>query len=244
MIPFKSGAVRLASTLMLLGTWIPAGASPADFTDQPVRDYTLELTIRPVGDSPLIDRLGSVNLTVFPQGIHLDSTWLDGYSKRGTSTVVLKKPIARIYALMPLEGFRSVVRRMAGSDSELMPGLGNLTVDQKARGKVSGMPATRHRIMLGEGAWVDVWTSDTIPHNSQLQRLTVEILSAVSEDAGRLSGQISGVPVFIQINTADHPKETILAIRSLRRSSAGAAEMLDVGSFYLRVSAAERLWAD
>lgn len=237
-----AGLLRLPLLLMALIAALPATSQQS--SPGAIRDYALELDIRPIGDSRILHKLGRARLTVFPQGVHFDSAWLDGYSKRGSKNVILIKPIARLYALMPLDGFRNVVRGMANESGELMPNLGDLTVERPVAGRINRLPAERHRIRLSEKAYIDVWISTTIPENSQLRILLREILGAISDRAAPLADQIRGVPLFVQMNSPNHPNETILAIRDLRRSSAGSGKILEVGSFYLRASAAERLWRD
>ncbi|MBW3565227.1 MAG: hypothetical protein KY459_10920 [Acidobacteria bacterium] len=239
-----TGTVLLLLPLILAALFVALPATSQPSSSGAIRDYALELDIRPIGDSQILDKLGKARLTVFPQGVHFDSAWLDGYSKRGSKNVILIKPIARLYALMPLDGFRHVVRGMANESGELIPNLQKLTVERPVAGRINRLPAERHRIRLSEKAWIDVWISTTIPENSQLRVLQREILGAISNQAAPLADQIRGVPLFIQMNSPDHPNETILAVRALRRSSAGSGKMLQVGPFYLRASAAERLWRD
>jgi hypothetical protein len=222
---------------------VAMGAEASDGTlRRPHADYTLELVLTPVGDSKVIGRLGSVDVTVYPQGIHADSMWLDGISRQGSPNIVMFNPTTRLYSSVPLSGFRSVVLKISGSSEELMPKLRRFPIEAPVRARVGDIPSSRYRIRLGPESWIDVWTTTIIPENPQLRRLSEELLSAISNEVSYLAREIPGVPLAIQFNTQNYPGKTVLRTKALRRSSAGHEQSLALGSFYVRTPLAERLW--
>jgi hypothetical protein len=239
---FRSSMNRhLLLVPVLLLVAMAAGAADAPLRT-PHKDYTLELVLTPVGDSKVIGRLGSVAVTVYPQGIHADSMWLDAISRQDSPNIVMFNPTTRLFSPVPVDGFRSVVLKMTGASEELMPKLRRFPIEDPVRARVGDIPASRYRIRLGPESWIDVWTTDIIPENPQLRRVSEELLSAISKEVSYLAREIPGVPLAIQFNTKNYPGKTVLSTKALRRSSAGHEQSLALGSFYVRTPLAERLW--
>lgn len=224
------------ATLIAVCGIVPASADAAR------NDYRLELWVKPVGEDPIVRKLGKTSLTVYPQGVRIDSLWLDGFTRRDSENLTLLKPIARLYAVIELDDFSDVIRKLSGTSREIAPGTGPFSVEEPADGRINRHPARRHRISVGPTEWVDVWTSRTLPENRQLDRLAAEILEAVSNDLPQLLDEIDGTPILIRLHTKDYENVDILGFREIGKSSRGHAEDLTVGRFYIRARFAESLW--
>lgn len=206
------------------------------------KDYRLVLWIQPVGDDALTQKLGKATLTVYPQGVKADSLWLDGFTRQGSSQLTLLKPIARLYAQVELSDFSDIIRRMAGSRDGLVGNIGTLRVGNPVNGKINKRAAKRFRISIDQQQWVDVWTAADLPENKQLKKLTSEVLEAVSDQLPPVLDKIEGTPILVRLHTDEYRDVDVLGFRSIRSSSRGHADDLQVGRFFLRATFAEKLW--
>jgi hypothetical protein len=192
---------------------------------------------------PFLKRFGTVEVSVFPKGVRAESAVVDAISRTGTSVVTLTHPVARLYAEVPVHDVRGILVRMGGGKSELYPGLQEFPIEPKAvTGKVRGVDATRYRVVLGKNAWIDIWTTTTIPRNRQFDLLANQLVSAFSKSAAKTMSRIPGVPVFVEVNTSRFKKLVLLRMTQLQRSAQGESEALTVGSFYARAPLVQRLF--
>lgn len=203
--------------------------------------YRLDLEIHPMAPFPFLGRFGKVDVSVFPDGISGDALWLRGYCKNGESTMRVANKISRMYADIPISSLRSMLLTMSRSDEEIMPALPEFPISPTvAGGRVSGIPAKRYRVILGE-SWIDVWTTTAIPRHPQLDLILSTAISAVSKSAAGLLQRIPGTVVYVEMNTQRFKRVPIVRARKLVMSSEGEAEALELGRFYLKAPFADLL---
>lgn len=234
MNPLKS-ATTLLLTLLLV---VP----PVSAADSPIRHerYALQLEARPSAVFPFLDKLGRVNLSVYPQGVRVDSLWLDGYLKSGSETVRIENPALRMYTDASYVTLRRLFRGLAPEEETMK--LGALPVVKTTRrGKIKNLSVTCYRIQLGKEAWIDVWSTDTLKKSQPYQELQTQVLMTISPDLARAAAKIPGTPLHVVLNTERYPETTLLSTRGAFRSSAGHEEALQTGRFFLRVPSIDPL---
>jgi len=204
--------------------------------------YTLEIELIPTSASYL-ERFGTIDVTVYPGGVRAESLILNLFSRTGSSQMTLLSPLSRLYAEVPVGEARNILLKLSDSEDEVVPGLAEFPIDSKVLiGKVGGVPAKRYRILLGEGSYVDVWSTTVIPENRQFKRLQTEVVSAISRPAANLVRKIPGTSIYIELNTEEHKKVPVLRLKSLVRSNEGESEALQRGRFYVKAPMVELLW--
>lgn len=228
-----------ATTLLLA---LLLAAPPAYAADAPApRDrYALQLEARPAAVFPFLDKLGRVNLSVYPQGVRVDSRWLDGYLKAGSETVTIENPGLRMYTDASYGSLRQLFRGLAPEEKVMK--LGKLPVLKTARtGNIKNLPVTCYRIQLGKKAWIDVWTTESLKQSRPYHDLQMQVLTTISPDLARAAAKIPGTPLHVVLNTEKYPETTLLSTREAFRSSAGHEDALQTGRFFLRVPSIDRL---
>ena len=206
--------------------------------------YRLDLEVYATAPFPFLKRFGSVDVSVFPEGVGAEMLLIRGFSRNNTSTVTIMNPIARLYAEIPIAQMRSILLKLGGQDSELMPGLAEFPIDKNViAGTVKGIPARRYRVILGE-SWIDVWTSTQIPRNPQLIRLLSEVLGTVSRSSSILIERIPGTPLYVEMNTKRFKKLVLVRPASFQQSDSGAADALSVGRFYVKAPFSDILFKE
>ncbi|MHB0971271.1 MAG: hypothetical protein ACYC7A_12920 [Thermoanaerobaculia bacterium] len=230
-----------ASALLAATAPLSAATAPSP-QSRPAPSYRLDLEVSPTAPFPFLKRFGDVDVSVFPKGVRAESSVVDAISRTGSSSVTVTHPVARLYAEVPVHEVRGILVHMGGGKSELFPGLPEFPIEPKAvAGKVRGVDATRYRVVLGKNAWIDIWTTTTIPKNRQFDLLANQLVSAFSKSAAKTMTRIPGVPVFVEVNTSRFKKLVLLRMTQLQRSAQGETEALTVGSFYARAPLVQKL---
>jgi hypothetical protein len=193
--------------------------------------YHLQLEANPAAPFPLLNKFGVVTLHVYPTGVRADSMWLNGFSRDGVN-VTVENPLARMYTEVPAAQFAATLERMA--HAEVNEGAAPPLAPPVA-GKVGGMSAERHRLIYGPDAWIDVWTSRSVPENAQLKMLVDGFVRGVAPLTANVLRSIPGTPIYVEINFAHYKKMPIVWVKSFVANSAGEAEALHVGRFYFKV---------
>jgi hypothetical protein len=109
------------------------------------------------------------------------------------------------------------------------------------KGTVSGIPATRHRLIYGPAAWIDVWTTTAVPENPQLRAIVDELVRGISPGTAAVSKTITGTPIYVELNFRRFKNVPLLKLKKLSFDNAGEKEALKVGSFYVRHALIEKL---
>jgi hypothetical protein len=216
----------IAAALLVFATFAATSIRSAP------RPYHLELRSSPASAVPVLSRFGTIELHVYPGGVRAESTWLDSFSRSGSSTITLLNPVARMYTEVGVEEMPSLMARMIGvrrSESDDAPRL-----LAPVRGKVNGMEAQRYRLDYGEGEWMDVWTTAIVPQNTQLRRIVDAFVRHFAPATAAPLARIPGNPIYVELNTHEHPKLPLLQIVSMEFNADGESKALRVGSWYFR----------
>ncbi len=214
----------VAAALLVLFAWT---AAPS-----PQRPYHLALQSSPALVVPLLSRFGTIDLHVYTGGVRAESMWLDSFSRNGSSTVTLLNPIARMYAEVGVEELPKLIAQITGirrSRSDDVPRL-----LPPVEGKVNGATARRYRLQYDATDWIDIWTTSAVPENPQLRRLVDAFVRHFAPATAAPLARIPGNPVYVEVNTREHPKHPLLQMTSLRFDDRGQAKALRVGSWYFR----------
>jgi len=207
-----------------------------------VRRYHLELEATPAAVFPYLGRFGAVEVHAYSSGVRAEALWLDSFSKNGSAAVTVVNPLARMYVDVPVAEIAPILQKLAGSAGALERGL---TPERgpTARGKVSGINATRHRLVYGPAGWIDYWTTDAIPENAQLRRIAEELVRGISPGTAAVAHTIRGTPVHVELNFRRFPKTTLLKVKQLTFDVKAEDEQdaLTLGRLYMRAPFLEKL---
>lgn len=224
-----SALFPLVLCLMVAG---PLSASPAT---QDFPAYRIDMELNPAAPLPFLSKFGKIDLSVYPGGVYGESTLLEGYSRNNSAQLTILSPYSRVYSDVNLTELRQLMLTLSRSDSEVVPGLRELKIGPNPqKGAVRGIPATRYRIVLGNNAWLDVWTTDVVPKNPQFHALQMQFIGAISRAAAQTAARIPGMPVYVELNTRRFQKVPILRLKQIVHSSAGETDALSTGHFYIR----------
>lgn len=220
------------AALFLFSLAYPAAPAP--------RPYRLQLEAQPAAVFPYLAKFGRIEIDVYPSGVRADTIWLNGFSRNGADTITIENPLARMYTEVPLSQISSLLRKLGTIGS----------IEQEAapvkvvatRGKVGGIAATRYRLMYGPTAWIDLWTTNTIPENPQLRRIVNDLVSGISPGTGKLAQTIPGTPIFVELNFRRFKKIALVRFKNFSYEAADEKDALTVGSFYIRAPLLDSLW--
>lgn len=203
--------------------------------------YHLELEATPEAVFPYLGRFGNVELHVYAGGVRAEALWLNAFSRNDTAAVTVVNPLARMYVDVNVNEIASILTKLAGGagtiERRAVP-----TMGPKLRGEVKGIPATRHRFVYGEEAWIDVWTTDAIPTNRQMQRIVTEVVSGISPATGKLASKITGTPIYVEMNFRRFKKVPLVRLKKLTRTADDEKDALTRGSMYIRATVLEKLF--
>lgn len=204
--------------------------------------YHLELEATPAAVFPYLGRFGSVEIHLYPSGVRSEALWLDSFSKNGSGTVTVVNPLARMFVDVPVAEIVPILRRLAGGGGSLERRVSPVR-GPVARGKVHGMNATRYRLVYGPSAWIDYWTTDAIPENAQMRRITEQLVRGISPGTANVARTIPGTPVYVELNFRRFPKVTLLKVKQLTFNVSAEEEKdaLQLGRIYMRAPLIERL---
>ena len=220
-----------AAAAALLIVAIAADAAPA-------RPYHLQLATNPAAPFPLLGKFGAVTLHVSPSGVRSNSLWLNGFSRDGEN-VTVENPFARMYTEVPVAQFAASMEQMA--HVEVNEG-GAPPVSGPIAGRVGGMSANRYRLIYGPDAWIDIWTSRSVPESVQLKRIVDGFVRGVAPLTANVLRSIPGTPIYVEMNFAHYKKMPLVWIKSFIANSDGEEQALRVGRFYFRVPLLATPW--
>ncbi|HEX6096796.1 MAG TPA: hypothetical protein VF432_10775 [Thermoanaerobaculia bacterium] len=230
-------SLRLSLSLLLLSL-VPVAASAA------TPRYHLELEANPAAAFPYLSKFGtSIEVHVYPSGVRAEALWLNSFSKNGASAVTVANPLGRMYVDVPVAEIAPTLRKLAGDaagvEKSAVPARGPVL-----RGKVAGIDATRHRLMYGPTAWIDIWTTSAIPENPQLRRISNQLVAGISPGAVELARAIPGTPLYVELNFRRFKKVPLLKVKQLsfNVSAKDEQDALELGPIYVRAPLLDRLF--
>jgi hypothetical protein len=211
---------------------LPAlGAAPA---------YHLELEANPGAPFPYLAKFGTVHLHAYPGGVRANTFWLDAFSRKGSNDITVMNPVARMYAEIPIADIAAMVSRLGGWTRINPPSAPPMAAP--LRGKVKEIDATRYRLIYGPDAWIDVWTTTAIPNNAQFKRIVYELVAAISPSSALTAQRIPGMPIYVELNFTRYKKLQLVRMKKLEMDSAGEADALTTGSFYMKAPLADAIF--
>ncbi|MDQ3280812.1 MAG: hypothetical protein M3Q69_05300 [Acidobacteriota bacterium] len=207
----------------------------------PPQAYHLELEATPEAAFPYLGRFGAVDLHVYAGGVRGEALWLHGFSRNGAKTLTVANPLGRMYVDVQTNEIRSILTKMRGAS-------GNEPLERPAlappmRGKVKGIDATRHRLLYGPEAWIDIWTTDVIPPNAQFRMLVSQAVSGIAPGTAAVANQLPGTPIYVELNFRRFKKLPIIKLKKLTFSADDQEDALTLGSFYVRAGVLEKIFA-
>jgi hypothetical protein len=204
----------------------------------PPKAYHLEIEANPASPFPYLGKFGTVTLHVYPTGIRAETFWLSGFTRNGASTVTVENPLGRMYTEIPLTQLSATLRKLSTSGVENAAPAGITLMN----GNVKGIPAHRHRLSYGPEAWIDVWTTDTIPENPQLRAVIMELVRGISPATAAAIGSIRGMPLYVELNFRRYKKVPLVRLKSMTWNSEGQDDALKTGMFYVKAPLLDAIW--
>jgi hypothetical protein len=204
------------------------------------RPYHLELEANPAAPFPFLGKFGTVTLHIYGGGVRAETIWLNGFTRNGAPAVTVMNPLGRMYTDVPIAQISSVLGKLAGTDRRERMAIGTLM--PASLGKVGAVDASRYRIVYGPEAWIDVWTTKTIPDNPQLHAIVDQFVSGISPGTAPLAKKIPGTPIYVEINFRRFKKLTLLKLKSLTFENQGEADALQVGAVYMKAPLLDSIW--
>ncbi|HEX8254430.1 MAG TPA: hypothetical protein VF846_14900 [Thermoanaerobaculia bacterium] len=205
------------------------------------KPYHLELEATPEAAFPYLGRFGKVDLHVYAGGVRGEALWLHGFSRNGTNAVTVANPLGRMYVDLQTAEIVPILTKLsggkAGHERSAKPWLG-----PSIKGKVSGVDATRHRLVYGPTAYIDVWTTDVIPQNAQLRLLVNKVISGVAPGTAAVANKLPGTPIYVELNFRRFKKLPIVRLKKLTFAADDEKDALTLGSVYVRASVLEKLF--
>ncbi|MGZ7079698.1 MAG: hypothetical protein ACXVJT_09820 [Thermoanaerobaculia bacterium] len=204
------------------------------------RPYHLELQSTPSSMAPILAKFGTIEVHVFPGGVRVESLAMDSFSRNGSATITLLNPVARMYADVPVNRFPGVFIRMGvrrAADATDTP-----TLVTPVAGKVNGIAARRYRLLYSKTEWIDIWTTTIVPENSQLRKIIDEFVRTYGPGSAPALRRIPGNPLYVEVNTQQHPHLPLVRFKSLRFDADGEGDALRVGAFYFRAPLIDAIW--
>jgi hypothetical protein len=180
---------------------------------------------------------------VYPGGVRAEALWLNSFSKNGAPAVTVANPLGRMFVDVPVAEIAPLLQKLAGNDA----GIEKIAIPARGpvlKGTVHGIDATRHRLVYGPQAWIDIWTTDTIPENPQLRRIFEELVAGISPAAAKLVRAIPGTPLHVELNFRRFQKVVLLKVKQLTFdvSEEDERDALELGPVYMRAPLLERLF--
>jgi len=204
----------------------------------PPHPYHLELEANPGAPFPFLGKFGAVTLHVYPNGVRAKTLWLNGFTRNGTSAITVENPLGRMYTDVPLTQISATLRKLSASGVETAAPA-EIT---QIKGNVKGIAARRYRLTFGPEAWIDVWTTDTIPENPQLRAVVNEFVRGISPATSSAMNDIHGMPLYVELNFRRYKKLPLLRMKSLVWNAAGQDDALKVGALYFKAPLLDSIW--
>ena len=206
------------------------------------RPYHMELSANPAAAFPYLGRFGSVTVHVYSTGVRADALWLKALSRNGAPAVTVANPLGRMYVDVPVTDIGAIVASLAGTAGETERNAAP-TLGPSSRGTVRGVAATRHRLMYGEEAWIDVWMTSIVPENPQLRAVVSQLVSGISPATGAAVEKLPGTPVYVELNFRRFSKLPLLKLEKLTFTAEQEKEALELGPLYVRAGVLEKVLA-
>jgi hypothetical protein len=202
--------------------------------------YHLELEATPEAAFPYLSRFGNVDIDVYAGGVRADALWLNAFSRNGTSAITVANPLGRMYVDVGLSEITDILAKMAGGDRVM--GKGTITLNPGVKGTVSGIPATRYRIVYGPTAWIDYWTTDVVPQNEQFRTIVQRLVAGISPGTAEIARKVPGTPVYVELNFRRFKKVAIVKFKKLSYTADDEEDDLTLGPVYVRATVLEKLF--
>jgi len=208
-------------TAALLLSALPLLAAP-----QP---YHLTLEANPAAPFPFLGKFGTVTLHVYPGGVRAETILLNGFSRNGASTITVENALSRMATNEPIASIAPTLQTLGSIDTaaSAVPARG-----PEIAGKVGPIDARRYRLIYGPAAWIDVWTTTTIPENPQLRTIVAELVRGIAPGTATAMRTIPGTPLYVELNFRRYHKLPLLRLKSFAPNADGEAEALRVGKLY------------
>jgi hypothetical protein len=235
--------VTLVLSLLVLSSFAsasPAEAAGAPQARAPQKPYHLELAVTPEAVFPYLGKFGDLDVHVYPTGVRGEALWLNGFSRIGDKAVTVVNPLGRMYVDVQIDEITAILTKLAGNDGAVERAAAPVMGPQ-LKGTVGGIAATRHRLVFGPTAWIDVWTTDVIPPNPHFRLLVSQVVSGISPATGLAASKLPGTPLFVELNFRRFKKVPIVKLKKLTFSAEGEEDALTLGSLYIRASVFEKI---
>lgn len=200
--------------------------------------YHVVLEANPAAPFPYLGKFGTVTLHVYPAGVRAETFWLNGFSRNGTTAVTVENPLGRMYTDVPLAQISSSLRKLSTSGVEKAEPMPVTTMD----GSVKGIAARRYRLAYGAEAWIDIWTTTTIPENAQFRAVITEFVRGISPATSSAMNAIRGMPLYVELNFRRYKKLPLLRMKSLTWTSEGQDDALKPGTLYFQAPFLNSIW--
>jgi hypothetical protein len=204
----------------------------------PPKAYHLELVANPAAPFPFLSKFGTVTLHVFPAGVRAETFWLNGFTRNGSSTITVMNPLGRMFTDVPVSEISAILHKLSSSGVEQVAP-GSIT---QIIGTVKGIPARRYRLVYGTEAWIDVWTTDTIPENPQLRAVVTEFVRGISPATSSAMSSIHGTPLYVELNFRRYKKVPLVRLKNFAWNNDGQDDALTTGTFYFKAPLLDAIW--
>ena len=202
--------------------------------------YHLELEAHPAAVFPYFAKFGTITIHVYEGGLRGDTMWLDAFSRNGSPDITILNPLARLYIEVPVTDISATINKLGQVGDVERDAVA--TLGPSIIGKVRGIKATRHRLVYGPAAYIDVWTTDVIPENPQLRRVIDELVSSISPGTHAVSKKIRGTPIYVELNFQRYQKLVLVRMKNLTKTADDEKEALRVGRYYLKAPFADAIF--
>jgi hypothetical protein len=223
-MPHSRNLIRRAAVTAALLVSLPLFAA---------KPYHLELEATPEAAFPYLGKFGKVDLHVYQGGVRGEALFLHGFSRNGAKEITIANPLGRMYVEVAPSELTSMLTKLAGDkagpERKAKPKLGS-----QMKGKVKGIAATRHRLMYGKDAFVDVWTTDVIPPNAQLKTIVNNIMNGVAPGTAAVASKLPGTPIYVELNFRRFKKVPIVRMKKLTFAADDEEDALTLGMLYMR----------
>lgn len=205
------------------------------------KPYHLELEATPEAAFPYLGKFGTVDLHVYQSGVRGEALFLHGFSRNGEKQITVANPLGRMYVEMQTTEIASLLTKLAGGktgqERKAKPKLG-----PQMKGTVKGVAATRHRLLYGKEAFIDVWTTDVIPQNPQLRTIVHNILNGVAPGTASVANKLPGTPIYVELNFRRFKKVPIVRMKKLTFAADDEEDALKLGMLYFKSGTAASLF--
>jgi hypothetical protein len=223
--------IRLFAIALFVLTASVASAQP----------YHLELEASPEAVFPYLGRFGNVELHVYQGGVRAEALWLNAFSRNDAKAVTVTNPLGRMYVDVNVDEIAAILTKLAGAAGAIERNAAPV-LSTPVEGKVKGIAAKRYRLVYGD-AWIDVWTTDTIPENAQMKRIVNQVVSGLSPRTGAVAAEISGTPIYVELNFRRFKKVTLVRLKKLTHTADDEKDALTRGALYVRATVLEKLFS-